>query len=86
MKCQEDRVLIGVLVAREKELLFGCTPFKRRLLSLLHNLHAPSGDHERITATRIQATVVATHVAAPKIVSRMDWTTWSANRVPSFPA
>ena len=57
MKCQEDRVLIRVLVASERELHFGCTPFKRRLLSLLRNLHAPSGCHEWITGTRIQATV-----------------------------
>ena len=27
MKCRKDRVLIGVLVARERELHSGCTPF-----------------------------------------------------------
>ena len=57
MRCQEDRVLIRDLVATERELRFGCTPFKRRLLSLLRNLHAPSRDHEWITGTRMQATV-----------------------------
>ena len=67
MKCQEDRVLIGVLVVREKGLHFGCTPFKRRLLSLLRNLHASSRDHEWITGPRIQATVdeqLRSHVVA----------------------
>ena len=57
MECQEDRVFIGFLVARERELYFGSAPFKRRLLSLLRNLHAPSGDHERFIGTRIHATV-----------------------------
>ena len=53
MKRQDDRVLIGVLVARERELHFGCTPFTRLLLIFTHQ----AGINEWITGTRIQATV-----------------------------
>ena len=69
----------------EKVNNFGCTPFKRRLLSLLRNLHAPSrGQEFKRPSRRKLVPFVATHVSAPKKMSRMDWTTWSANRVPLF--
>ena len=48
----EESVSIRVLVAREKELHIRFEQLKRRLLSLLRNLHAPSGYHEWVTAAR----------------------------------
>ena len=63
-KCQEDRVFIGFLVAREKELHFGCTPFKRRLLSLLRNLHFQATVEEHLrphVVAQVQACPLRRH-------------------------